>query len=317
MRKLVLILLEIIIGISLICFIFFLGIDKIKAGLDACPSYTVVFKDVDGLGVGSPVRLMGLQVGHVTKLELLESEIYVTFRITEKATNIPHESVATISFTGLAGSKSLEIMPPKTKSSKKKKIIISEEPIRVNSVMEVQTAIFENVLEFCRGILAFLSKESLDVTRQNFNKTSQMIQKSNTTMDETLKNINESGEKINQNTKEFQQFLDEQNKIISSTYQSIDKLSRNKNLQSNVETIQSTVKTLKGTENTATLTQNLNNLNSSLQNFNKKLEKTKNREIQYVDDVNSSIQKATDNMQFVIDAAKVKFQPTEQPEVRK
>ena len=54
------------------------------------PTYSVIFKDVDGLSVGSPVKLMGKHVGNIIKLELLDSEIYVTFRITEENTIIPN-----------------------------------------------------------------------------------------------------------------------------------------------------------------------------------------------------------------------------------
>ena len=93
MRKLVFLLLEILIGILLLSIICFVGINKFSEHLKSYPTYTVRFNDVDGLSVGSPVRLMGIQVGHVVRLELLESEIYVTFRITQKNTKIPDGSI--------------------------------------------------------------------------------------------------------------------------------------------------------------------------------------------------------------------------------
>lgn len=308
MRKFTFLLLEILIGISLLCLLLFMGIDKFREHLDMCPTYTVVFKDVDGLSVGSPVRLMGIQVGNVIRLELLESEIYVTFRITEKNTIVPDDSLATISFTGLAGSKSLEIMPPKIKSPKNKKIIYSEEPIRINSVMQVQTTIFENVLEFCRGILAFLSKESIPATQRNLHAASGYLKESSHSMDDTLKNIKESGSDITKNTKEIKQFIDEQNKSLDSAYKSFDKLATDKTLKNNINNIQTTVEKISvSTKDFSDMTDNLNNLNSKLKSFNKKINTVKNHEVQYVSNLNNSIKKTSDNMQEIIDTARAKF----------
>jgi len=309
MRKLFILLLEISIGILLFSLLLFLGIDKFREHIYRHPSYTVVFKDVDGLSVGSPVRLMGKQVGNVTKLELLESEIYVTFRITEENTIIPDESVASVQFTGLAGSRSLEIMPEKRKFSKNKKIIYSQEPIRINSILQVQTTIFENVLEFCRGWLAFLSKNSIDSTKKNLKNTSEYMQESNQSMDDTLKNIKKSGSDLSKNTKEIKQFMDEQNKNLDSAYKSFNKLTKDQNLKNNMNNVQTTVENLsKSANNTnkkvSEVTTNLNNFNSNLKDFNQKISKVKNREIDYVSDINNSIQKTTENMQKFIDSHK-------------
>ncbi|HBG48459.1 MAG TPA: hypothetical protein DDW90_02930, partial [Cyanobacteria bacterium UBA9971] len=207
MRKLMLLLLEITIGILLFSLLLFVGINKFKEHIYTQPTYTVTFKDVDGLSVGSPVRLMGKQVGNIIKLELYESEIYVTFRIAEKNIVIPDESIASIQFTGLAGSRSLEIMPQKRKFSINKNIIYAQEPVRINSILQVQTTIFENVLEFCRGMLAFLSKNSIDSTKKNLKNTSEYMQETNQSLDETFKNIKNSSSDLSKNTKEIQQFM--------------------------------------------------------------------------------------------------------------
>ena len=63
--------------------------------------------DVDGLIVGSPVRMMGIEVGHVTKIKPIKDEVFVRFIITEKDLKIPQGTVATVEFSGMAGSKSL------------------------------------------------------------------------------------------------------------------------------------------------------------------------------------------------------------------
>lgn len=306
MRKLAFLLLEITIGISLFCLLLFLGIDKFRTHIYMHPTYTVTFKDVDGLSVGSPVRLMGKQVGNIIKLELLDSEIYVTFRIAGKNTVIPDKSVASIQFTGLAGSRSLEIMPPKRKYLTNENIIYSKEPVRISSIMQVQTTISKNVLEFCRGLFAFLSKNSMDSTKKNLKTTSDYMQESNHSMDGALENIKKSGSDLSKNTKEVQQFMNEQNKNLDSAYKSFNKLTKDPKLKNNMDTIQTTVENLSASTNTANkkvseVTNNLNNFNSNLKNFNQKISKVKNREIEYVSEINKSIQKTTDNMQGFID----------------
>lgn len=311
MKKFVFLLLELLAGLLLFCLLLFLGIDKYKEHINSHSSYTITFKDVDGLSVGSPVRLMGTQVGNVTSLELLDSEIYVTFRVSKKSIKIPDNSTASIQFTGLAGSKSLEIMPPNTKFSTSKKVILAEEPIRINSVMQVQTAIFESVLDFCQGMLAFLSKNSIETTKKNLQTTSKYIQETNQDMDEAVKNIQDSGSKISENTKEIQLFLNEQNKNLDSAYKSFDKLTKDQKLKNNMETIQTTVENFsastdieKTNQKVSAVTNNLNEFNSNIKKFNQNLSKAKNHEVEYVSQLNKSLQKTTDNLQGFVDSFK-------------
>ena len=75
-------------------------------------SYDIFMQDVDGLIVGSPVRMMGIEVGHVTKIKPTNSEVYVKFIITDDTVTIPQGTKATVEFSGMAGSKSLELYLP-------------------------------------------------------------------------------------------------------------------------------------------------------------------------------------------------------------
>lgn len=68
-------------------------------------------QDVDGLTIGSPVKFMGKQVGYVNSLNATDSNVYVSFLI-NNGIKLPQNSVITVEFYGIAGSKSLEIMPP-------------------------------------------------------------------------------------------------------------------------------------------------------------------------------------------------------------
>lgn len=75
--------------------------------------YQTFLQDVDGLIVGSPVRMMGIEVGHVTKIKPTKDEVYVKFIITNPDVYVPQGTSVTVEFSGMAGSKSLELYPPK------------------------------------------------------------------------------------------------------------------------------------------------------------------------------------------------------------
>jgi len=75
--------------------------------------HKIFVSDVDGLIVGSPVNLMGVPVGHVTKLKFVrDDEIYIRFIIKDKSIKLPKGTIANIEFSGLGGSKSIELYPP-------------------------------------------------------------------------------------------------------------------------------------------------------------------------------------------------------------
>ncbi len=74
--------------------------------------YNIFMSDVDGLIVGSPVRMMGIEVGHVTKIKPTNGEVYIKFLITDKNLTLPQGTIATVEFSGMAGSKSLELYLP-------------------------------------------------------------------------------------------------------------------------------------------------------------------------------------------------------------
>ena len=76
-------------------------------------THTIYMPDVDGLIVGSPVNIMGLSIGYVNKVKIInDNEIKVRFKITEKSIRIPEGTFATVEFSGLGGSKSLELYTP-------------------------------------------------------------------------------------------------------------------------------------------------------------------------------------------------------------
>ena len=93
-----------------LCFIVFIGIYSYENSFE---THSITIPDIDGMIVGSPVHLMGVPVGYVTKIRMLdEDEILVKFKISDKNIHILKGTIATVEFNGLGGSKSLELYPP-------------------------------------------------------------------------------------------------------------------------------------------------------------------------------------------------------------
>lgn len=128
----------------------------------------VFFQDANGLIVGSPVKFMGAQVGYVSSLRILNGETYVNFIITNRQMKIPQGTSASIEFSGLAGSKSLELYPPTTETIKSGAVIKVVEPIRIDSFMERQNNIAMNILNITNDV-------NLAITKNNINQIQQVL----------------------------------------------------------------------------------------------------------------------------------------------
>jgi len=165
MKKRIFLLLEITIWFLLLTGLVSLGIVKIYSKLYERTKYNFVFKDVDNLLPGSPVRLMGIHIGHVVKIEPLYDKVYVTFVTENKNIKMPEHAIANIQFTGLAGSKSLEILPLQTKNKEDSKIIIIE-PVRAGSVFEIQNSITKSIVDYCKNFLKAMGDNSPDELKE-------------------------------------------------------------------------------------------------------------------------------------------------------
>lgn len=145
-------------------------------------SYYLFFKDVDGLAQGSPVRMMGFQIGYVRDVKVFGDNIFVSFLVTEKNVFIPEGSSAQVEFYGLGGSKSLEIVP--TKKGQKPQFgeaIVTKNPYRVNDYYtygkEINVTLEAMMVNASKSLDAFtkggISTPFLVKTTQKFNNVLQ------------------------------------------------------------------------------------------------------------------------------------------------
>jgi len=107
---------ELGIWLIILFFIFCLTMCGINYYHETYESHNIYMPDVDGLIVGSPVNMMGVPIGHITKIKIIkDDEIKVRFKVLNRDIHIPQGTIATVDFSGLGGSKSLVLYPPDSK----------------------------------------------------------------------------------------------------------------------------------------------------------------------------------------------------------
>lgn len=168
------------------------------------------FKDVDGIVKGSPIRFLGVVIGHVKEIKYKNGFINVKIIITKEGIEIPKGSTAAVQFTGLAGSKSIEIEPPLKKSDLD--VIITENPMRIKDIFDesetyVEALMYiENQIKIIpmQNIYGILEKTTTKYDWSNFDRmvenTTLKIQKDKNSIQKTINStnkINEQVERIN------------------------------------------------------------------------------------------------------------------------
>lgn len=134
-------------------------------------THTIYMPDVDGLIVGSPVHMMGIPIGYVNKVKIIgENEIKVRFKVTQRSVHIPAGTFATVEFSGLGGSKSLEIY---TRSSGKipneivgkNDYIVVDRPKRLRDSMALLYQMYKTLMDMIYTTANFGNKvKDMDLT---------------------------------------------------------------------------------------------------------------------------------------------------------
>ena len=171
--------------------------------------YQIFLQDADGLIVGSPVRMMGVEVGHISKIEPIDDEVYIKFILTNPEVYIPQGTNITVEFSGLAGSKSLEIYLPEDKNIDDSTPLIQiQEPKRLHDALGLLNNMFKKIDSIIYTTSSFGAKiQSENVIPEKFNSNKndikQFLNYSNTFLDDSNKKATE----IKNNLKEFKEYV--------------------------------------------------------------------------------------------------------------
>jgi len=129
-------------------------------------TYQIFMPDVDGLIVGSPVKFMGVQIGYIDKIKILSGDVYLKIVITDKNIKLPKGTIATVEFSGMGGSKSLELYPPTKLSTAQDKIIVVNNPVRLSDSLSLLSDMFDKINSITVK-MSFFAKETGAVDMKN------------------------------------------------------------------------------------------------------------------------------------------------------
>ncbi|MDD5492221.1 MAG: MlaD family protein, partial [bacterium] len=148
----------------------------------------VLFSDISGLQVRAPVKTAGVQIGEVTKVDLVRGKAQVTLWIKGNL-SVFSDARATIASTGLIGTKYLELyLGTKTdRPLKEGDMLIGIDPVSfdriVNEGLKGFTDLADAVKEFTGD------KEMKDSLKKIFTNVSSVMEKVNTLLDSKNENI--------------------------------------------------------------------------------------------------------------------------------
>lgn len=162
-------------------------------------THKIFLSDVDGLIVGSPVKFMGVQVGYINKIKIVDDSVYLRFIIKDKNLHLPWGTLATVEFSGMAGARSLELYPPRVDSKEQELDYIKViNPTRLSESARMLYQMYNKFMDICFGMSLFGNKVK-SIERPEVSAGSDVsvsIQDANKWIDTTNKKIIEIKDKL-------------------------------------------------------------------------------------------------------------------------
>ena len=170
----------------IIIIVFFSSLHKEKTS----NIYRIYIPDADGLITGSPVRMMGIEVGHVVKIKPAHSNVYIKFVIDNDTVTIPQGTIATVEFSGMAGSKSLELYLPdeKTFIDSSTPLLSTNSPKRLHDAAGLLNEMFDKLGKIIFTTSRFgqkLGEIDMPLSPGGINDASKFLQFANETIDKS------------------------------------------------------------------------------------------------------------------------------------
>ncbi len=162
---------EIIIWILIILGSLFFFVIQTKIKDNAQNMYYIFVDDAGGLVVGSPVRLMGINIGYVKDVKIFDNKVFVSFLVTKEDAVLPRKTAAIIEFYGLGGSTSLELMQDDSIETTDREVIFPVNSYRVKDLWDGQTLVANVMIDIYGGIGRTIQGADLINKKQYFKQS--------------------------------------------------------------------------------------------------------------------------------------------------
>ena len=153
--------------------------------------YRIFLPDIDGLIIGSPVKYMGIQIGYIKEIKVIQDQVLLKFLVTEDNIKLPQNTVANVEFYGLGGSKSLELYPPNPNTGKTNDIIIAQPPKKIGDAMSLIYSMFDDISEITFTASHFMAKMGVIKKNVDFHAGNDLIYRANILFKKDFKNKEE------------------------------------------------------------------------------------------------------------------------------
>ncbi|MEB3287716.1 MAG: MCE family protein [Vampirovibrionales bacterium] len=175
---------------------------------------TLSFQDSNEVSPGALVRMMGTTIGYVERIDLMRHRVKVIVKTNPGGVTIPRGSTFTINFTGLVGSKNIEVIPPfspTTGRENRQGDFFVEEPIRLQEAQQSQIEVAKALEKGAENFSDFFGKQqpveelqhNIRVAESESAKWSGVMANAKTRVDETASNLHAGLNKVNQAVYEF------------------------------------------------------------------------------------------------------------------
>lgn len=145
-----------------LAFLLAYGVYLFAIAIPAKRGQTIIlhFRDANEISKGSPVRMMGTEIGFVDDVHIRRDHVDIKVQTNPGTLRIPSGSTFTILFTGLAGAKSIEVDLPKTPQpvGKDGPLYLVEEPIRMKDTLNASIDVIQALQKGAENIADFFGK---------------------------------------------------------------------------------------------------------------------------------------------------------------
>lgn len=165
-------------------------------------TYYIFFDDVEGLVKGSPVRLMGINIGYIKDVKIFDNKVFVSILVTKKDTIIPKSATATIEFYGISGSTSLELNPSTATETENTDEIIPSNSYRVQDFWDGSKLTAEVMIDIYGSIGRTIKSAGL-IEKKDLLKQSNLVNTLALQTDKVNRSQTVIINKMSENTKKY------------------------------------------------------------------------------------------------------------------